>query len=137
MLGYPNAANKIRAASGTASGTAVPTAAPTAKMANTKINNSDFDDDDTATVNANDNKDLRRRRRRQRRRSHSDKTDEPMPDEAGSRTQMSSAKSKSGFCYIGEDRGFRSCIKVSEGENCMSGDIFPTEAVCINPSLRP
>lgn len=61
---------------------------------------------------------------------------EPEPDEAGSRTQSSKAKLKSGFCYIGEDRGFRRCIKVGEGDKCMSGDIFPTDEICVNPSLR-
>ena len=44
---------------------------------------------------------------------------------------------KSGFCYIGEDRGFRSCIKVGESTKCMSGEIFPTREVCVNPRLRP
>lgn len=65
-----------------------------------------------------------------------DNNDEPEPDEAGSRTQASKAKIKSGFCYIGEDRGFRRCIKVGEGDKCMSGDIFPTDDICVNPSLR-
>ena len=45
-------------------------------------------------------------------------------------------KLQSGFCYIGEDRGFRSCISVGEGDLCMSGDIFPSQEVCINPNLR-
>ena len=57
----------------------------------------------------------------------------PQPDDATSRTQRTG---KSGFCYIGEDRGFRSCIKVGEQDTCMSGDIFPTQAICINPRLR-
>jgi len=43
----------------------------------------------------------------------------------------------SGYCYIGEDRGNRTCIEVGKGERCMSGDIYPTMDVCINPSLRP
>jgi hypothetical protein len=59
----------------------------------------------------------------------------PEADDATSATQMK-PKSKSGFCYIGEDRGFRSCIEVGEGDVCMSGDIFPTQAICINPNLR-
>ena len=58
----------------------------------------------------------------------------PEPDDAGNVTQ--SMGSKSGFCYIGEDRGFRSCVKVGKMDQCMSGDIFPTEAICINPNLR-
>ena len=64
------------------------------------------------------------------------KSDEPEPDEAGSRTQSSKTKMKSGFCYIGEDRGFRRCIAVGEGDKCLSGDIFPTDEICVNPSLR-
>ena len=56
----------------------------------------------------------------------------PSADEAGSSTQSR----KSGYCYIGEDRGVRSCTMVGEGDSCMSGDIFPTRAICINPNLR-
>jgi len=41
-----------------------------------------------------------------------------------------------GWCYVGEDRGFRSCIEISDSDKCMSGDIFPTRQICINPSLR-
>jgi hypothetical protein len=58
------------------------------------------------------------------------------PDENTSRVQQNKAKSGSGFCYIGEDRGFRSCIDVAEGDVCMSGDIFPSRDICINPRLR-
>ena len=43
---------------------------------------------------------------------------------------------KSGWCYIGEDRGFRSCAQVGVNDECMSGDIFPTQEICVNPSLR-
>ncbi|MAV56236.1 MAG: hypothetical protein CMI79_01705 [Candidatus Pelagibacter sp.] len=64
------------------------------------------------------------------------KVQEPEPDDATSRTQVDPGARKAGFCYIGEDRGFRSCIKVGEGDQCMSGDIFPTRDICINPSLR-
>ena len=60
----------------------------------------------------------------------------PEADDAGSRTQLSKGSGKSGFCYIGEDRGFRSCIKVSEDDKCLSGQIFPTKDICINPDLR-
>jgi len=59
---------------------------------------------------------------------------EPLPDDAMSSTQRNS--SKSGYCYIGEDRGFRSCVSVDESDMCMSGDIFPSNEICVNPSLR-
>lgn len=59
-----------------------------------------------------------------------------IPEADDSTSAVQKPASKSGFCYIGEDRGFRSCIEVGEGEVCMSGDIFPTQAICINPNLR-
>jgi hypothetical protein len=43
---------------------------------------------------------------------------------------------KSGWCFIGEDRGFRSCAEVGPNDQCMSGDIFPTRDICVNPNLR-
>ena len=60
----------------------------------------------------------------------------PEPDDAGSTTQKGKVSGKSGFCLVGEDRGIRSCMKVGEGDTCMSGNIFPSKDVCINPSLR-
>jgi len=59
----------------------------------------------------------------------------PEPDDATSRTQKNGS-GKAGFCYIGEDRGFRSCIKVNEDDKCMSGQIFPSSDICVNPNLR-
>jgi hypothetical protein len=43
---------------------------------------------------------------------------------------------KSGWCYIGEDRGFRSCSQVDSNDKCMSGQIFPSQDICVNPNLR-
>ena len=71
-----------------------------------------------------------------RKQSNKKKETIPEPDDAGSKTQSSKSSSKPGFCYIGEDRGFRSCIKVDDPNTCMSGEIFPTRDICINPTLR-
>jgi len=49
---------------------------------------------------------------------------------------IQSGGSKGGWCLIGEDRGFRSCARVENANECMSGDIFPTNEICINPTLR-
>jgi hypothetical protein len=57
-------------------------------------------------------------------------------DDSYSSIQQSKSANKAGWCYIGEDRGFRSCISVSENDTCMSGNIFPSEEICVNPSLR-
>lgn len=62
------------------------------------------------------------------------KNQNPSADDATSRLRI--PRTKSGYCYIGEDRGFRSCIEVTRDMKCMSGDIFPTRAVCVNPRLR-
>ena len=45
----------------------------------------------------------------------------------------------SGWCLIGEDStagGARTCANVGAADRCMSGDVFPTQEVCVNPSLR-
>ena len=58
----------------------------------------------------------------------------PHPDRA-----MSSAiqrRGRSGYCFIGNDRGFRSCIEVGPNDTCMSNQIFPTRDICIHPNLR-
>jgi hypothetical protein len=56
------------------------------------------------------------------------------PDESHSSIQ---ASGKAGWCYIGEDRGFRSCAYVKESDKCISGQIFPSKEICVNPNLRP
>lgn len=43
---------------------------------------------------------------------------------------------KAGWCYIGEDRGFRTCAEVGANDSCMSGEIFPSQEICMNPNLR-
>lgn len=53
-----------------------------------------------------------------------------------STSNIQGGATKSGWCYIGEDRGFRSCAQVGDNDKCMSGDIFPTQEVCVNPNLR-
>lgn len=43
---------------------------------------------------------------------------------------------KSGWCYIGEDQGYRTCAEVSASDKCMSGEIFPSQEICMNPNMR-
>ena len=57
--------------------------------------------------------------------------DDIMPSDASS-----SYTGKSGWCYIGEEDNVRTCAKVGVNDKCMSGDIFPTQDVCVNPNLR-
>ena len=48
----------------------------------------------------------------------------------------STQQGKAGWCYIGSEQGYRSCSQVGEADTCMSGNIFPTQDVCVNPNLR-
>jgi hypothetical protein len=60
----------------------------------------------------------------------------PTSDDMESTIQNNKSINKSGFCYIGTDNGLRHCVKVTESDKCMSGNIFPTKEICINPNLR-
>ena len=59
------------------------------------------------------------------------KQPEPMPNETANYTT-----GKAGWCFIGDDRSTRACAQVGVNDMCMSGDIFPTQDVCMNPNLR-
>jgi len=56
--------------------------------------------------------------------------------EEDSSTSNIQSTSKSGWCYIGTSKGVRSCATVGINDKCMSGDIFPSQEICMNPSLR-
>lgn len=43
---------------------------------------------------------------------------------------------KNGFCYLGEDRGVRTCVQVNEDDTCLSNQVFPTQELCVNPNLK-
>ena len=58
-------------------------------------------------------------------------------DDSYSSIQGTKSGNKAGWCFIGVDRGIRTCGKVTETDKCMSGDIFPSQEICVNPTLRP
>jgi hypothetical protein len=47
-----------------------------------------------------------------------------------------SMNNKSNWCFIGEQNNVRTCASVSSSNLCMSGDIFPSQEMCVNPNLR-
>lgn len=59
----------------------------------------------------------------------------PRADDSTSVTQKHQS-GKAGYCYIGEDRGFRSCVPVQAGDKCMSGQVFSRQEICVDPTLR-
>ena len=58
------------------------------------------------------------------------RSSEPRPDESAS------TYGKAGWCYIGEDNNTRTCAEVGVNDRCMSGNIFPSQDICMNPNLR-
>ena len=55
------------------------------------------------------------------------------PDSSRSSIQTTG---KAGWCFIGQDQGFRTCSEIGVNDGCMSGDVFPSQEICMNPSLR-
>lgn len=43
---------------------------------------------------------------------------------------------KGAYCLVGTDRGYRSCVKIGDSEKCMSGKVYSSNELCVNPSLR-
>ena len=43
---------------------------------------------------------------------------------------------KQGYCFVGKINDTRYCAKANEYTECMSGDIYPSMDICINPNLR-
>jgi hypothetical protein len=61
----------------------------------------------------------------------------PKQDYVANDSYDTTQQGKAGWCYIGSEQGYRSCSQVGEADTCMSGNIFPTQDICVNPSLRP
>ena len=62
--------------------------------------------------------------------SSSNRNDGPLPSDSSLTT------GKAGWCYIGEEQGMRTCSEIGVNDVCMSGDVFPNQAICMNPNLR-
>ena len=57
------------------------------------------------------------------------------PDTSESPIQKPIAQDKSAWCLVGEYKGSRGCIEVSEYDKCMSGQVYPSQKMCLNPTL--
>ena len=56
-----------------------------------------------------------------------------VPDTADSSIQ---GIGKAGWCLVGNENGARKCAEIGVNEDCMSGSIFPTKDLCLNPNIR-
>ena len=84
--------------------------------------------------NKNENKNIYKKDLEKNLNIHSKQLSKPKPDSSKSNIQNYGNKKK--YCYVGKDRGYRSCIKVDNDDICMSGDVFSSLDICINPTLR-
>jgi len=59
------------------------------------------------------------------------------PDNSSGTIQNSISSGKAGWCLTGEYQNKRGCVSVSESDQCLSGQIFPSKEMCLNPTLTP
>ena len=60
---------------------------------------------------------------------------EPSHDNASNPIQNPIATSKSNWCLVGEYDGKRGCVEVGESDKCISNQLFPSQQLCLNPTL--
>ena len=63
------------------------------------------------------------------------KPKQPAEDTTENPIQNPISASKSGWCLIGEYENRRGCIEVGEQDKCLSGQIFPNQKMCLNPTM--
>jgi hypothetical protein len=63
--------------------------------------------------------------------------EQPAPDTASNPIQKPISSGKTGWCLVGEYEGRRGCIEVGEADKCLSGQVFPNQKMCLNPTLTP
>uniref|UniRef100_A0A6C0JJ22 Uncharacterized protein n=1 Tax=viral metagenome TaxID=1070528 RepID=A0A6C0JJ22_9ZZZZ len=60
--------------------------------------------------------------------------DEPKPDTTTNPIQKPISSAKTQWCLVGEYEGRRGCIEVTDQDKCLSGQVFPTQKMCLNPT---
>lgn len=63
------------------------------------------------------------------------KHNEPSPDKAENPIQNAPSSSKKVWCLVGEYQERRGCIEISDQDKCISGQVFPEQKMCLNPTL--
>jgi hypothetical protein len=60
---------------------------------------------------------------------------EPSPDIPENTIQKSITSSKQNWCLVGEYQNRRGCISIAESDKCLSGQVFPNQQMCLNPTM--
>jgi hypothetical protein len=61
-------------------------------------------------------------------------SNQPEPNSTTNPIQNNSS-AKSQWCLVGEYNGTRGCISVGDQDKCLSGQVFPSQQQCLNPTL--
>jgi hypothetical protein len=56
------------------------------------------------------------------------------PDESSNVIQNPISSGKSQWCLVGEYQNRRGCVEVGKEDKCMSGQVFPSQMACMNPT---
>jgi hypothetical protein len=59
----------------------------------------------------------------------------PKPDSTTNPIQKPISTTKTNWCLIDEYEGKRNCVEIGEDQKCMSGQVFPEQKMCLNPTL--
>ena len=59
---------------------------------------------------------------------------DPRPSDGGVAAQKPISAGKAGWCLTGEYQGTRGCVSVGEADRCLSGQLFQSQALCMNPT---
>jgi hypothetical protein len=59
------------------------------------------------------------------------------PDTDDNSIQKPMTSEKTNWCLVGEYQNKRGCVAVAESDVCLSGQIFPSKEMCLNPTLTP
>jgi hypothetical protein len=62
---------------------------------------------------------------------------EPKPDTTKNPIQKPISSIKARWCLVGEYEGRRGCIAINDHDKCLSGQVFPTQQMCLNPTYTP
>lgn len=61
---------------------------------------------------------------------------EPEPAKT-SNPVVSTGGAKKSWCLVGEHMEKRACIQIDEYDKCMSGQVYPSQKMCLNPTITP
>jgi hypothetical protein len=62
---------------------------------------------------------------------------EPEAAPAENPIQKPISSGKSSWCLVGEYKEKRGCVEIDEHDKCLSGQVFPSQKMCLNPTMTP